>query len=69
MNARRRGASRALAMVAVVLAATTLFGVWHVVVGGVINGNGRAAGFGAADAAVAGFLLAVTLVVHRLLRA
>ena len=41
-----------------VLAGATAFGLWHVVVGGLVNGNLRAAAFGAALALVAGALLA-----------
>jgi Kef-type K+ transport system membrane component KefB len=36
-----------LVATAVVLAAAFLFGLWHVVVGGLVHGNPRAAGFGA----------------------
>jgi hypothetical protein len=47
----------ALVIALVVLAAATAFGVWHVVVGGLINGNPRAATFGVVLATVAGALL------------
>ena len=48
----------ALAAVGLVLVGACLFGLWHVVVGGLVNGNPRAAAFGAALAAVAAALLA-----------
>ncbi|MEO5939278.1 MAG: hypothetical protein ABIZ72_00180 [Candidatus Limnocylindrales bacterium] len=41
----------------VVLAGATAFGLWHIVVGGLVNGNPRAGAFGAALATVAGGLL------------
>jgi hypothetical protein len=40
------------------LAGATAFGLWHLVVGGLVNGNPRAAAFGAVLAAGAGALLA-----------
>ena len=46
-----------LAVLVVVLAGACAFGLWHVVVGGVVNGNGRAAEFGAALAAASGVAL------------
>jgi hypothetical protein len=47
----------------VVLAAggATLFGLWHVVVGGVLHGNTRAAEFGAILAAASALILAVAV--------
>jgi hypothetical protein len=48
-----------LAIVLVVLVAATAFGLWHVVVGGLVNGNPRAGAFGVVLATVAGGLLAV----------
>jgi len=39
------------------LLAAFLFGLWHVVVGGFVNGNWNAAGFGFALAGVTGVLL------------
>ena len=46
-----------------------LFGLWHVVVGGIVNGNVRAASFGMVLAAVsAGFLLSLWLLTRRLRR-
>jgi hypothetical protein len=50
---------RAAALIAAVVAAgAMLFGLWHVVVGGLLNGNPRAAAFGVTLAVVAGGLLA-----------
>jgi hypothetical protein len=42
-----------------ILLGATLFGLWHVVVGGVINGNARAGLFGLGLALVAGITLSV----------
>jgi hypothetical protein len=50
-----------VAVVLVVLVGATAFGLWHLVVGGLINGNPRAATFGAVLATGAGALL-VTVV-------
>jgi hypothetical protein len=50
-----------LAVVVVVLIAATAFGVWHVVIGGLLNGNPRAAAFGVVLATAAGSVLAVTV--------
>ena len=50
-----------LAVAAVVLAGATAFGLWHVVVGGLVNGNPRAAAFGIVLATVAGGLLFAVL--------
>ena len=50
-----------LAIVIVVLTGATAFGLWHLVVGGLLNGNPRAAGFGVVLAGVAGTLLAAAL--------
>jgi membrane protease YdiL (CAAX protease family) len=47
-----------VAIVLVVLVAATLFGLWHLVVGGLINGNPRAGAFGVVLATAAGALLA-----------
>lgn len=47
-----------IALAAVLLGAF-LFGVWHVLVGGVVRGNWRAGGFGIALALVTGALLAI----------
>jgi hypothetical protein len=53
-----------LALTAVLVGATA-FGLWHVVVGGMLHGNPRAAGFGVVLATVAGGLLAVTVAALR----
>ncbi len=47
-----------LAIIALGLLGATAFGLWHVVVGGLVNGNARAAAFGAVLALVAGVTLA-----------
>ncbi len=55
-----RGTRVALAIAGLLAAALLgafLFGLWHVVVGGILNGNWNAAGFGFALASVAGVLL------------
>jgi hypothetical protein len=57
---------RVLVAVAIaVLAGATAFGLWHVVVGGLVNGNPRAARFGVVLAAVAGALLAGAIAAFR----
>ena len=61
MIAARDPVRLVLAIAAVVFAGATAFGLWHVVVGGLLNGNPRAAGFGVVLAAVAGTLLAGAL--------
>jgi drug/metabolite transporter (DMT)-like permease len=59
-----------LLVAGIVLAGATAFGLWHLVVGGLINGNPRAAGFGAVLAVVAVVLLGGSIVlVRRLPRA
>ena len=65
-----RGLSRAvLGLAALAAFGALLFGLWHVVVGGIANGNVRAASFGMALAAVsAGFLLSLWLLTRRLRR-
>jgi len=55
----------ALVVAIVVLVGLTAFGIWHVVVGGLLHGNGRAAAFGMALAASAGGLLAAGIVAFR----
>ncbi len=59
--ARAGSATRVVLVVAGILAAgllgAFLFGLWHVVVGGFLNGNWNAGGFGIALASVAGVLL------------
>jgi hypothetical protein len=47
----------ALVVTMVVLAGAMAFGLWHVVVGGLVNGNPRAAAFGVVLATAAGGLL------------
>jgi len=62
----RRDPRQLLALIVMVaLAGATAFGLWHVVVGGLIHGNGRAAGFGIVLATLAGGLLGGVLVVRR----
>ena len=63
----RRDPRRLLLAIAIVaLAGTTVFGLWHLLVGGLVNGNSRAAAFGAVLASMAGTALAVVIVaVHR----
>jgi hypothetical protein len=48
-----------LALVGVVLLGATAFGLWHLVVGGLIGGNPRAGTFGAVLALAAGTPLVV----------
>jgi hypothetical protein len=67
--ARGGPAARAVLAVAGILAAgllgAFLFGLWHLVVGGFLNGNWRAGGFGIALASVAGVLLWIEASVAR----
>ena len=65
MTTARDPVRLALLVVIAVLAGATAFGLWHVVVGGLVNGNPRAAGFGAVLALVAGSLLGGAIVVVR----
>ncbi len=53
----------------VLLAGATAFGVWHLVVGGLINGNPRAGTFGVVLAVVAGSLLGLVAALRHRLRA
>ena len=46
-----------LVLAGVVLAGATAFGVWHIVVGGLVNGNPRAGTFGLVLALAAGLPL------------
>ena len=55
----------ALVVAIIALAGATAFGLWHVVVGGGLNGNPRAAAFGAVLAIAAGSLLAAMVAVVR----
>jgi hypothetical protein len=50
-----------LVITMVVLAGATVFGLWHVVVGGLVNGNARAAAFGVVLAIASGGLLSALL--------
>ncbi|HET7029492.1 MAG TPA: hypothetical protein VFI34_03195 [Candidatus Limnocylindrales bacterium] len=60
----------ALALAAVALAGACAFGLWHVVVGGIISGNARAAAFGAALAGTTGVaLVALAVAIRRAGRA
>jgi hypothetical protein len=52
-------------VVALALGGGTLFGLWHIVVGGLVAGNPRAAEFGVVLALVAGALLALLLLIAR----
>ncbi len=65
MTAARGPVRLALTVAVVVLAGATAFGLWHVVVGGLLNGNARAAGFGVVLAAIAGSLLAGAVIALR----
>ena len=51
---RTRSGRILLAVIAIALTGAALFGVWHLVVGGVINGNARAGEFGLVLALAAG---------------
>jgi hypothetical protein len=56
----------AILAILVVCVGALAFGLWHVIVGGVINGNPRAESFGITLAAVAGgFLLGLTAAFRR----
>ena len=52
-------------LVIIALAGATAFGLWHVVVGGLIHGNVRAAGFGIGLVTLAGGLLGGVVIVRR----
>ena len=55
-----------LAILAIALLAAALFGLWHLVVGGLINANPRAGTFGLVLALAAGVpLVAGALIVRR----
>ena len=61
-----RDLRRALVVVIVMaLAGATAFGLWHLVVGGMLHGNPRAATFGAVLAIVAALLLVGTTALAR----
>jgi hypothetical protein len=56
----------AILAITIVCAGALAFGLWHLIVGGVIHGNPRAASFGITLAAVAGgFLLGLTAAFRR----
>ena len=59
----------AIVVAGLVLVGATAFGLWHVVVGGLINGNPRAGAFGVGLALAAGIPLVVGVVVVRRRRA
>ena len=54
-----------LAVAVVLLIAAAAFGLWHVVIGGLLQGNARAAAFGLILATAAGSVLAGILGVLR----
>jgi hypothetical protein len=56
-------------VVALCLLGAFLFGLWHVLVGGLLKGNWRAGGFGIALASAAGVLLWIDAIVLRRLGA
>jgi membrane protease YdiL (CAAX protease family) len=56
------------AVLVAVLIGATLFGLWHLIVGGLLNGNPRAGTFGFLLAAVAGSFLGGLAVGLRRLR-
>jgi hypothetical protein len=57
---------RLVAVIAILtLSGLTAFGLWHVIVGGLLHGNARAATFGAVLAAAAGGLFGAGFVVAR----
>jgi hypothetical protein len=61
-----RGHRRLVAVLAIViLVGLMAFGLWHVVVGGLLHGNTRAATFGAVLATAAGAVLGAGFVVAR----
>ena len=65
----RRAAILIGGTLAAALAGAFLFGVWHVLFGGLVKGNWRAGGFGVALAAISVALLAgEAALVRRLLR-
>jgi hypothetical protein len=52
-------------VVLALLVAVGAFGLWHLIVGGIVNGNPRAGGFGLGLAAASGALLALVAVLRR----
>lgn len=65
----RRPLRLVVAIVALALAGAAAFGLWHLVVGGLINGNPRAGTFGLILSLAAGIPLAVAGLVMRHRRA
>ena len=56
----------AILAITIICAGALAFGLWHLIVGGLINGNPRAASFGITLAAVAGgFLLGLSAAFRR----
>jgi hypothetical protein len=61
-----RGHRQLVAVLAIlILVGLMAFGLWHVIVGGLLHGNARAATFGAVLATAAGGLLGAGFVVAR----
>ncbi len=60
--ARTSAIDAAIGLAGLVLLGATAFGLWHVVVGGLINGNPRAGAFGLVLALAAGIPLVVGVV-------
>jgi hypothetical protein len=60
-----RVAQIAALVVALLAAGAAAFGLWHLVVGGAINGNPRAAGFGAVLLVTAGLVCVAAVRVGR----
>jgi hypothetical protein len=58
-------ARAAAALVVLALVGACLFGLWHVVVGGLVNGNSRAATFGVGLAAASGTALVLAWFARR----
>jgi FtsH-binding integral membrane protein len=68
MTARIRLLPLALRLLAVILVAAAAFGLWHVVIGGLVNANARAAAFGTILATASVVLFAGVVAVDRRLR-
>lgn len=68
MVARLRLLPLALRLAVIVLLGAAAFGLWHVVVGGLVHGNARAAAFGAVLATASIVLAAGVAAVDRRLR-
>jgi hypothetical protein len=68
MTARLRLLPIALRVAIVILLGAAAFGLWHVVVGGLVNGNGRAAAFGAVLAIGSSLLVGGVVALDRRLR-